>query len=273
MPFIKGITIYHYAGLVSCQNNLIQAHETCLYHRREHTVVASCTPLDLGLHLESLSQCTPLPHLVEHIQLRLSSARGPLLQVVPSVPCRSYHNKVYIPKNSVGHVEAEYEWDERFYCSHTGFYNHIFSLLFLSLPTLFFFSLWKGTQTRLSDLLPVPHSSHFSTSHSVGVIHCKQYVFSKVHIKVVWSPMTHRSLFLSLLPHSEHLSCAFTFFLHGESNVCTSVEINQHQPVYHLTEEHLTLAQQASSPFQGGSPVHYTRPFCETQRHCSSFIG
>ncbi|AWP00464.1 putative mediator of RNA polymerase II transcription subunit 13 [Scophthalmus maximus] len=49
---------------------------------------------------------------------------------------------------------------------------------------------------------------------------------------------------------SEHLSCAFTFFLHGESNVCTSVEINQHQPVYHLTEEHLTLAQQASSPFQ-----------------------
>uniref|UniRef100_H3C266 Uncharacterized protein n=1 Tax=Tetraodon nigroviridis TaxID=99883 RepID=H3C266_TETNG len=49
---------------------------------------------------------------------------------------------------------------------------------------------------------------------------------------------------------SEHLSCAFTFFLHGDSNVCTSVEINQHQPVYHLTEEHLTLAQQASSPFQ-----------------------
>ncbi|XP_051980947.1 mediator of RNA polymerase II transcription subunit 13-like, partial [Xyrauchen texanus] len=48
----------------------------------------------------------------------------------------------------------------------------------------------------------------------------------------------------------EHLSCSFTFFLHGDSNVCTSVEINQHQPVYHLSEEHLTLAQQASSPFQ-----------------------
>lgn len=65
--------------------------------------------------------------------------------------------------------------------------------------------------------------------------------------------MTHLSLCFFLLLHSEHLSCAFTFFLHGESNVCTSVEINQHQPVYHLTEEHLTLAQQASSPFQGGS--------------------
>ncbi|KAG5284635.1 hypothetical protein AALO_G00028840 [Alosa alosa] len=49
---------------------------------------------------------------------------------------------------------------------------------------------------------------------------------------------------------SEHLSCAFSFFLHGDSNVCTSVEINQHQPVYHLSEEHLTLAQQASTPFQ-----------------------
>ncbi|KAL6472443.1 hypothetical protein MHYP_G00186310, partial [Metynnis hypsauchen] len=49
---------------------------------------------------------------------------------------------------------------------------------------------------------------------------------------------------------SEHLSCSFSFFLHGDSNVCTSVEINQHQPVYHLSEEHLTLAQQASSPFQ-----------------------
>ena len=66
--------------------------------------------------------------------------------------------------------------------------------------------------------------------------------------------MTHLTLSFSLLLHSEHLSCAFTFFLHGDSNVCTSVEINQHQPVYHLTEEHLTLAQQASSPFQGGSP-------------------
>uniref|UniRef100_A0A803SRM5 Mediator of RNA polymerase II transcription subunit 13 n=1 Tax=Anolis carolinensis TaxID=28377 RepID=A0A803SRM5_ANOCA len=49
---------------------------------------------------------------------------------------------------------------------------------------------------------------------------------------------------------SEHLSCSFTFFLHGDSNVCTSVEINQHQPVYFVSEEHLTLAQQSNSPFQ-----------------------
>ncbi|XP_049330535.1 mediator of RNA polymerase II transcription subunit 13-like isoform X2 [Astyanax mexicanus] len=49
---------------------------------------------------------------------------------------------------------------------------------------------------------------------------------------------------------SEHLSCSFSFFLHGESNVCTSVEIAQHQPAYHITEEHVRLAQTSSSPIQ-----------------------
>lgn len=49
---------------------------------------------------------------------------------------------------------------------------------------------------------------------------------------------------------SEHLSCAFNFFVHGDSNVCTSVEIAQHQPLQRLSEEHLSLAQQSSSPLQ-----------------------
>ncbi|XP_062340777.1 mediator of RNA polymerase II transcription subunit 13-like [Osmerus eperlanus] len=49
---------------------------------------------------------------------------------------------------------------------------------------------------------------------------------------------------------SEHLSCSFSFFLHGESNVCTSVEISQHQPVYRITGTHIRLAQTASSPVQ-----------------------
>ncbi|MGH0114838.1 UNVERIFIED_CONTAM: hypothetical protein FKN15_058327 [Acipenser sinensis] len=50
--------------------------------------------------------------------------------------------------------------------------------------------------------------------------------------------------------NSEHLSCAFTFFLHGESNVCTSVEIAQHQPVYLINEEHITIAQSRAAPCQ-----------------------
>ncbi|MEQ2207174.1 hypothetical protein XENOCAPTIV_008314, partial [Xenoophorus captivus] len=53
-----------------------------------------------------------------------------------------------------------------------------------------------------------------------------------------------------IISKSEHLSCAFTFFVHGDSNVCTSVEIAQHQPLQRLGEEHLSLAQQSSSPLQ-----------------------
>ncbi|KAG7224069.1 hypothetical protein INR49_015327 [Caranx melampygus] len=49
---------------------------------------------------------------------------------------------------------------------------------------------------------------------------------------------------------SEHLSCSFSFFLHGESNVCTSVEIAQHQPAYHITENHIRLAQTSITPVQ-----------------------
>uniref|UniRef100_A0A8C4E9Z6 Mediator of RNA polymerase II transcription subunit 13 n=1 Tax=Dicentrarchus labrax TaxID=13489 RepID=A0A8C4E9Z6_DICLA len=52
------------------------------------------------------------------------------------------------------------------------------------------------------------------------------------------------------LGNSEHLSCSFSFFLHGESNVCTSVEIAQHQPAYHITENHIRLAQTSITPVQ-----------------------
>ncbi|XP_042571821.1 mediator of RNA polymerase II transcription subunit 13-like isoform X4 [Cyprinus carpio] len=48
------------------------------------------------------------------------------------------------------------------------------------------------------------------------------------------------------LSSSEHLSCCFSFFLHGDSSVCTSVEVSQHQPLYHVTEEHVRLAQSRS---------------------------
>uniref|UniRef100_A0A8C7ZCI3 Mediator of RNA polymerase II transcription subunit 13 n=1 Tax=Oryzias sinensis TaxID=183150 RepID=A0A8C7ZCI3_9TELE len=48
----------------------------------------------------------------------------------------------------------------------------------------------------------------------------------------------------------EHLSCCFSFFLHGESNVCTSVEIVQHQAAYHITDHHIRLAQTSTTPVQ-----------------------
>ncbi|XP_034047334.1 mediator of RNA polymerase II transcription subunit 13-like isoform X2 [Thalassophryne amazonica] len=52
------------------------------------------------------------------------------------------------------------------------------------------------------------------------------------------------------LANSEHLSCSFSFFLHGESNVCTSVKIAQHQPAYHIKENHIRLAQTSLTPVQ-----------------------
>ncbi|CAL1569307.1 unnamed protein product [Knipowitschia caucasica] len=46
--------------------------------------------------------------------------------------------------------------------------------------------------------------------------------------------------------NSEHLSCSFSFFLHGESTVCTSVEIAQHQPAHHIHQSHIGLAQSST---------------------------
>ncbi|XP_070572223.1 mediator of RNA polymerase II transcription subunit 13-like isoform X2 [Ptychodera flava] len=49
---------------------------------------------------------------------------------------------------------------------------------------------------------------------------------------------------------SEHVSFSFSFFLHGESTVCTSVEIQQHDPVRRLSVEHLSAAQGSATGFQ-----------------------
>lgn len=62
-----------------------------------------------------------------------------------------------------------------------------------------------------------------------------------------WKPVC------SSVSSSEHLSCSFSFFLHGESNVCTSVEIAQHQPAYHITEQHIHLAHTSVTPIQGNA--------------------
>ncbi|RWS17807.1 Mediator of RNA polymerase II transcription subunit 13-like protein [Dinothrombium tinctorium] len=39
------------------------------------------------------------------------------------------------------------------------------------------------------------------------------------------------------------LSFAFNFFVHGESTVCATVDVRQHQPIYQLTKNYLTAAQ------------------------------
>lgn len=41
---------------------------------------------------------------------------------------------------------------------------------------------------------------------------------------------------------SNHLSFSFSFFVHGESSVCTAVEIQQQQRVRHITLEDVAVA-------------------------------
>ncbi|XP_076473040.1 mediator of RNA polymerase II transcription subunit 13-like [Babylonia areolata] len=47
-----------------------------------------------------------------------------------------------------------------------------------------------------------------------------------------------------------HLSFCFHFFLHGESQVCASIEVKQHPAVWRLTNHHLNLLQDSQVHFQ-----------------------
>ncbi|XP_050408100.1 mediator of RNA polymerase II transcription subunit 13 isoform X3 [Patella vulgata] len=49
---------------------------------------------------------------------------------------------------------------------------------------------------------------------------------------------------------SAHLSFRFHFFLHGESQVCASIEVKQHPPVWRLTPQYLSLIQENQANFQ-----------------------
>jgi hypothetical protein len=48
-----------------------------------------------------------------------------------------------------------------------------------------------------------------------------------------------------------HLPTAFSFFVHGESTVCASLDVRRHPPVHWLTSEHLSTANSTPS----GVPV------------------
>ena len=59
---------------------------------------------------------------------------------------------------------------------------------------------------------------------------------------------------IRLFRFSAHLSFKFSFFLHGESTVCTSVDVRQHPPLWRLQMQHLAAAQH--SPQTGVSGAH-----------------
>lgn len=60
---------------------------------------------------------------------------------------------------------------------------------------------------------------------------------------------------------STHLSISFSFFVHGESTVCTSIDVRQLPPVRTLVKEHLEQtqsgSQSSSQPMQGKNLIYY----------------
>uniref|UniRef100_A0A8B9J9X9 Mediator of RNA polymerase II transcription subunit 13 n=1 Tax=Astyanax mexicanus TaxID=7994 RepID=A0A8B9J9X9_ASTMX len=116
---------------------------------------------------------------------------------------------------------------------------------------------WWGDEPNLSDIIHHELESK-PANHCLG-IQCVTLLFRAVRgtclmekdfVRIGKWFVKPYELDEKNLGTSEHLSCSFSFFLHGESNVCTSVEIAQHQPAYHITEEHVRLAQTSSSPIQ-----------------------
>lgn len=103
----------------------------------------------------------------------------------------------------LSHAEAGYEWEEEFHCSFWQWNSQLFLItfsLYLSSPCQRFFLCEQEHELDflICFLFFFTHSRHFTTSHSIGVMHCKPYFFSYVHIKAVWSQMTHLSSFLLL---------------------------------------------------------------------------
>lgn len=50
---------------------------------------------------------------------------------------------------------------------------------------------------------------------------------------------------------SSHLSFSFSFFVHGESTVCASIDVRQHPVVRKVTQRHLVAAQTSSTGVHG----------------------
>ncbi|XP_040053717.2 mediator of RNA polymerase II transcription subunit 13-like isoform X3 [Gasterosteus aculeatus] len=122
---------------------------------------------------------------------------------------------------------------------------------------------WWGEEPRLSDVIHQELEVSEEGLWECGLSYeCRTLLFKAIHnllerclmdkgfVRIgKWFFKPHE-LQEKSLGNSEHLSCSFSFFLHGESNVCTSVEIAQHQPAYHVTEHHVRLAQASVTPLQ-----------------------
>lgn len=74
-------------------------------------------------------------------------------------------------------------------------------------------------------------------------------------------------LFFSFITRN-HLSFSFSFFIHGESSVCTAVEIQRQQRIRHLTLEDVAVA----ATRQEGLPGIASGLVCTSNSGLLSFI-
>jgi mediator of RNA polymerase II transcription subunit 13 len=61
-----------------------------------------------------------------------------------------------------------------------------------------------------------------------------------------------------------HLSFSISFFVHGESTVCASIDVRQHPVVRRITQRHLSAAQVSNGGVHGNKILSISSRFVLT---------
>lgn len=128
---------------------------------------------------------------------------------------------------------------------------------------------WYGDQPAILDnilssdpaLKDIEHGSWDRDKDSGLTYECRTLLFKALHNLIERCLLSKNIMRLGkwfVMPHDHsassdrscHLSFCFHFFLHGESQVCASIEVKQHPPVWRLTNTHLGMVQDSQAHFQ-----------------------
>ncbi len=106
----------------------------------------------------------------------------------------------------------------------------------------------------------------------------KVWAFLLVSSQVIWIPGSFTAVYV-LNPDTCMCSFSFSYFIHGESAVCTSIDVRQHPPVRRLTHAHIAAATSLSASIQVSSffKVHWFSHlvvrFCTVEGVCLKCYG
>lgn len=129
---------------------------------------------------------------------------------------------------------------------------------------------WYGEDPKFDELITYPELKELcqgSWENSLSY-ECRTLLFKSLHNLIERRLLTQNFVrlgkwFVKPYPefpingenYSDHLSFKLSFFLHGESTACASVEVSQHLPVTKLTPEHLAYAEATANGFSNGFQV------------------